>query len=133
MFMVPIVVSFIPEGMASFAMTQEQRVVLKSGLNRAILNVRWHGIKTKLAYKLAERGGLLVRVDPAFTSQTCSACGTVDRRGRESQASFVCPCWGFRTNADWNAAIERRGNAAVLDVEGGQLRLPVKRQLSEAV
>lgn len=111
-----------------------RNVRAKSGLNRAILNVGWHGIETKLAYKLAERGGLLVRVDPAFTSQTCSACGTVDSRGRESQASFVCPCCGFRANADWNAAIniERRGNPAVLDVEGGQLGLPVKRQLSEA-
>lgn len=111
-----------------------RNVRAKSGLNRAILNVGWFGLETKLAYKLAERGGFLVRVDPAFTSQTCSACGAVDSRGRESQASFACPCCGFRANADWNAAIniERRGNAAVLDVEGGQLRLPVKRQLSKA-
>jgi putative transposase len=106
----------------------------KSGLNHAILNVGWAGIETKLAYKLAERGGLLVRVDPAFTSQTCSACGTVDSRGRESQSSFVCPACGFRTNADWNAAIniEVRGNTADLDVEGRRLGLPAKRQLSEA-
>ena len=111
-----------------------RNVRAKRGLNRAILNVGWFGLETKLAYKLAERGGVLVRVDPAFTSQTCSACGTVDSRGRESQASFVCPACGFRCNADWNAAvnIERRGNTAVLDVEGGQLGLPAKRQLSEA-
>lgn len=94
-------------------------VKAKSGLNRSILNVGWHGFETKLAYKLAERGGQLVRVNPAYTSQTCSACGIVDSRGRESQASFVCPCCGFRANADLNAAIniKRRWNTPLLDVE----------------
>lgn len=94
-------------------------VAQKRGLNRSILNVGWFGFETKLAYKLAERGGQLVRVNPAYTSQTCSACGTVDSRGRESQASFVCPCCGFRLNADLNAAIniERRWNTPLLDVE----------------
>ncbi len=94
-------------------------VKAKAGLNRSILNVGWFGFEAKLAYKLAERGGQLVRVNPAYTSQTCSACGTVDSRGRKSQASFVCPCCGFRANADLNAAIniERRWNTPLLDVE----------------
>jgi len=111
-----------------------RNVAQKRGLNRSILNVGWFGLEAKLAYKLAERGGLLVRVDPAYTSQTCSDCGAVDSRGRESQASFVCPHCGFRANADLNAAIniERRGNAPLLDVEGGQLGLPMKRQLFRA-
>lgn len=94
-------------------------VKAKAGLNRSILNVGWHGLEIKLAYKLAERGGQLVQVNPAYTSQTCSACGTMDSRGRESQASFVCPCCGFRANADLNAAIniERRWNTPLLSVE----------------
>jgi putative transposase len=97
-----------------------KNVAAKAGLNRSILNVGWHGIEVKLAYKLAAAGGDLVRVNPAFTSQTCSCCGVVDKRGRESQASFVCPSCGFRGNADLNAAIniERRGNTPLLDVEG---------------
>lgn len=98
-----------------------RNVKAKSGLNRSILNVGWFGLETKLAYKLAERGGELAHVNPAYTSQTCSACGTVDSRGRESQASFVCPCCGFRANADLNAAIniERRWNTPLLSVEAG--------------
>lgn len=85
-----------------------RNVAQKRGLNRAILNVGWYQIETMLLYK-AHR---LVKVNPAFTSQTCSACGTVDSRGRESQASFACPACGFRANADWNAAINilHRGN-----------------------
>lgn len=73
----------------------------KRGLNRSILNVGWHQIEAMLSYKAFE----LIKVDAAYTSQTCSCCGTVDKRARESQASFVCGACGFRGNADWNAAI----------------------------
>lgn len=99
-----------------------RNVAQKRGLNRSILNVGWFGLEQKLAYKLSERGGVLCRVDPAYTSQTCSACGAIDSRSRESQARFVCCHCGFRCNADLNAAIniEQRGNAALLDVEGGR-------------
>lgn len=91
----------------------------KSGLNRVILNVGWFGIETKLAYKLTERSGHLIRVDPSYTSQTCSDCGTVDAQSRKNQADFQCVACGFRTNADLNAAlnIKRRGNPASMDVE----------------
>lgn len=93
-----------------------RNVSAKAGLNRAILNVGWHRIEVMLSYKSAR----LERVDPAHTSQCCSACGTVDKQSRKSQASFVCNTCGHRSNADWNAAINiyNRGNAAVLDVEG---------------
>jgi putative transposase len=91
---------------------QGRNVKAKSGLNRVILNVGWHGFEVKLAYKLAERGGDLVRVDPAYTSQTCSACGHVSKESRKSQAAFECNSCGHKANADLNAAIniERRAN-----------------------
>jgi putative transposase len=98
----------------------------KAGLNRSILNQGWFGFETILAYKLEERGGHLLKVDPAYTSQTCSECGTVDRESRESQAAFVCQHCGFRAHADHNAAINirdaglgvRRWNTPSLRVEG---------------
>ncbi len=96
-----------------------RNVAQKRGLNRSILNVGWHQIETMLSYKLLYGGGTLVRVNAAYTSQTCSACSAVDSRSRKNQASFVCTTCGHRTNADLNAAINilRRGNTAVLDVE----------------
>lgn len=72
----------------------------KRGLNRSILNVGWGQIETMLAYKAAR----LVKINPAYTSQTCSSCGTVDSQSRKSQASFVCTSCGHRDNADRNAA-----------------------------
>ena len=95
----------------------------KAGLNRSILNQGWFGVETILAYKLEERGGYLCKVDPAYTSQTCSECGTVDRQSRENQASFVCRHCGFRVHADHNAAINilRRNAASMRMEEGHQL------------
>ena len=94
-------------------------VAQKRGLNRSILNIGWHHIETMLMYKLAYSGGTLIKVNPAHTSQTCSACGNVDGRSRKNQATFVCTACGHRSNAGLNAAINilRRGNTAVLGVE----------------
>jgi putative transposase len=105
----------------------------KAGLNRAILDQGWHGFETVLAYKLEERGGHLCKVDPRHTSQTCSACGAVDREGRESQASFHCLTCGFRAHADHNAAINiLRRNTASMIVEEGH-RLSVEAITAQAV
>jgi putative transposase len=98
-----------------------RRVRQKAGLNRAILTQGWSGFETVLAYKLQERGGTLHTVDPAYTSQTCSACGTVDSRSRESQARFCCQYCGFAIHADQNAAINiLRRNTASMRMEDGR-------------
>jgi putative transposase len=58
-----------------------------------------------LAYKAQAAGVAFVEVDPAYTSQTCSACGWVDKRNRRSQSEFECGRCGFVGHADHNAAI----------------------------
>ena len=58
-----------------------------------------------LAYKAKQAGVAFVQVDPAYTSQTCSACGWVDKRNRRCQAVFDCGRCGFVGHADHNAAI----------------------------
>lgn len=94
-------------------------VKAKAGLNREILNVGWHQIQQMLEYKLAWRGGHLEQVPPQYTSQTCSACGIIDKQSRESQARFICRHCGHEENADINAAknILMRSNSPYLDVE----------------
>lgn len=82
-----------------------KNVSQKSGLNRSILNVGWHALKVKLDYKLEDRGGHLLLVDPKYTSQVCSCCGEKDSENRKSQAVFKCVQCGFSANADHNAAI----------------------------
>jgi putative transposase len=58
-----------------------------------------------LAYKAQQAGVAFVEVDPAYTSQTCHACGWVDKRNRHSQSDFECGRCGFVGHADHNAAI----------------------------
>jgi putative transposase len=91
----------------------------KRGLNRSIIEQGWGAFERVLAYKLDERGGTLEKVNPAYTSQVCSACGTIDRASRESQASFACRHCGSAMHADTNAALNilRRGTAFMC-VEG---------------
>lgn len=102
-------------------------VKAKSGLNRAILASGWGLLERNLAYK----AGRIVRVNPAHTSQTCPACGHVDRANRPHQSTFRCQACGRSANADVNAAenIRRRGMAQ-LDEEGGLVptACPASRQ-----
>jgi IS605 OrfB family transposase len=58
-----------------------------------------------LAYKARQAGVAFVEIDPAYTSQMCSACGWVDKKNRRSQAVFECGRCGFVGHADHNAAI----------------------------
>ncbi len=58
-----------------------------------------------LTYKATVAGVALVQIDPAYTSQTCSRCGHVDKRNRCSQSKFECGRCGFVGHADHNAAV----------------------------
>lgn len=107
------------------AMTKRGRG--KHGLNRSILAQGWTLFASMLDYKLEAAGGRLIYVPAAFTSQTCSACGVVDRASRKSQAVFACVHCGHQAHADTNAALEiRRRSTALLPVEGGHSGRPIE-------
>ena len=50
------------------------------------------------------RGGTLVAVPPQYTSQTCHACGVVDRQSRRTQSLFVSTAYGADIHVEVNAA-----------------------------
>jgi putative transposase len=79
-------------------------VKAKAGLNQAVLNVAFGEIRRQLEYKCRWYGSELVAVNPAFTSQRCSACGDTEAGNRTSQAVFCCLNCGHAENADHNAA-----------------------------
>ncbi|WP_119726792.1 RNA-guided endonuclease InsQ/TnpB family protein [Thermomonospora amylolytica] len=80
------------------------RVRQKAGLNRSILAKGWGGLLAALEHKARCNGSRIVRVPPAYTSQTCAACGHCAPDNRESQAVFRCRACGHQANADVNAA-----------------------------
>ncbi|MEU1407939.1 transposase [Streptomyces sp. NPDC005728] len=92
-----------------------KRVRQKAGLNRAILDKGWHRLELALTNAARYTGTPVVKVNPAYTSQRCSACGFVTENNRESQAVFRCkaPACGHHEHADGNAAknIKAAGHA----------------------
>ena len=81
-----------------------QRVRQKAGLNRVILDQGWAEFRRQLDYKLAAVGGELIAVNPAYTSQTCNACGHCNAGNRQRQSVFACGVCGHTDHADTNAA-----------------------------
>ena len=77
---------------------------LSKRLNRLLTRTGRAAIKNKYT-RLKELNGITVtKVEPAFTSQTCSSCGYTSKSNRKSQKAFICNCCGLKTNADVNAA-----------------------------
>ena len=81
------------------------RVKQKSGLNRAILDQGWGLFFAKLEWKTQLYGGTVIKVAPAYTSQTCPVCGHCEAKNRPTQAKFQCLCCGHTDNADHVAAL----------------------------
>ncbi len=75
----------------------------KRGLNRSILEQSWGRITQQLIYKAESAGRELIFVDPRYTSQRCSSCGAMVKKGLEERR-HVCGC-GLDIDRDHNAAL----------------------------
>ena len=64
----------------------------------------FHQLRFFIEYKSQLAGVPVILVDPAYTSQTCSVCGHVNKDNRKSQSDFRCVCCGHEEHADVNAA-----------------------------
>jgi len=80
----------------------------KSKLNKKFNNKlqRWTYPKVfnKLERLCQENGILLTKVNPAYTSQICSRCGTLDKSSRKGE-SYQCSSCNLEIDADLNASI----------------------------
>jgi putative transposase len=94
----------------------------KAGLNRAVRQQGWSLFALRLERKAA---GRVEKVNPAFTSQRCSACGHVAADSRKSQALFACVACSYTDNADVNAAKNIAAGHAVTARGGLALAGPV--------
>jgi transposase len=97
----------------------------KAGLNRGILRSGWGLLVRRLEDKAP---GRVQKINPAFTSQRCSACGHVDRNSREGQAVFRRTACGYACHADVNAARNIAAGHAVTARRGDGVARPVNRE-----
>jgi putative transposase len=102
-----------------------RNVRAKAGLNREIMRSGWGLLVRRLEDKAP---GRVERVNPAFTSQRCSACRHIAAGSRESQALFCCMACGYACNADVNAARNIAAGHAVTAREGDGTTRPVNRE-----
>ncbi len=67
---------------------------------------RWSYLKVinKLERICEVKGIDLVKVSPAYTSQTCSSCGNIDKSSRKGEL-YQCSSCGYEIDADINASV----------------------------
>ncbi|WP_249352099.1 zinc ribbon domain-containing protein [Nocardiopsis akebiae] len=112
-------------------------VAQKPGLNRAITGQAWGRTVTLLEYKLADRGGCLVRVPAPYASRRRSRRRVITGGSRKSRERFVCgaPGCGHVAHADSNAACNVEyptRQQALRDIAGARTWSPRRQAGCEA-
>ena len=67
------------------------------------VSVSWsfYDLEQKIDYKVKKYGSKMIKVNPAYTSQTCPKCGHTEKSNRDkSKHLFTCRNCGYRSNDD---------------------------------
>jgi IS605 OrfB family transposase len=76
------------------------------------VTVSWayYDLEQKLKYKASLNRQLMIKVNPAYTSQCCPKCGHIDRGNRDKKNHiFKCRACGYQSNDDRIAAMNLCG------------------------
>jgi len=85
-----------------------KNLVRSNWLSKSIHDGSWNTFTSIVSYKAREAGKKIVFVDPKYTSQICSRCGTVTKHSL-SERRFICK----NSDSNCNFSIDRDLNAAV--------------------
>jgi transposase len=87
---------------------------------KSTLDAGWSSLKTALEYKCHQAGVVFEEVNEAYSTQTCSACGSLPPQRPKGIAGLGIREW---TCSDCGAAHERDVNAARNILAAGHCRL----------
>jgi putative transposase len=73
-------------------------------LAKSIHDAAWSAFFAQLSCKAEEAGRTLVKVNPAYTSQTCSRCHHRQKMPLDVRV-FECPCCSLSIDRDHNASL----------------------------
>ena len=89
---------FVIEDLTNIRQSTE-RVRLKD----RYVSVSWafYDLEQKLVYKAKQRGSVVLKVDPRYTSQCCPHCGYIEKSNRNKKLhSFKCKNCNYKSNDD---------------------------------
>jgi putative transposase len=86
---------------------QVNRLTHNHCLAKSIADASWSAFFSQLHSKAEEAGRKYIAVNPAYTSQTCSACGHRQKMPLDVRI-FHCPCCHAHLDRDLNAALNIR-------------------------
>lgn len=81
----------------------------KTKMAKSILDASWGILRSQLRYKASRHGAMLLEVDEAFTTQTCSTCGSMPASRPQGIAGLGIRSWEC---SDCGASHDRDVNAA---------------------
>jgi putative transposase len=92
-------------GLIVFEALNVKNMVRNHRLASAIMDASWWKLRQLTAYKAERRGGRVLLVNPAWTSQKCSRRGVMNPKMKDlSQRVFECDACGLVLDRDVNAA-----------------------------
>ena len=81
-----------------------RNMVRNRKLSKSISDAGWGMFRRMLSYKFEKNGGLLVKVEPHYTSQDCSSCGERVKKSL-SIRTHICTKCGVVLDRDHNASL----------------------------
>jgi IS605 OrfB family transposase len=96
---------------------------MSSKLVRKLQRWSYSKVVSKLEMLSETKCFRIIKVNPAYTSQTCSNCGVVDKDSRQGE-SYNCTTCNYETDADYNASRNILLRGVALLKEGNIIPLP---------
>lgn len=96
--------------------------MVKTKMSKSVLDAGWGQLKTMLEYKCANAGTVFLEVNEAYTTQSCSCCGSLPASSPKGRAGLGVREW---TCVDCGTAHDRDVNAAQNILAAGHRRLAV--------
>ena len=110
----------VRENAAIFVGDVASAKLVKTKMAKSTLDAGWSSLKTMLEYKSHQAGIVFMEVNEAYSTQTCSCCGSIPASSPKGRAGLRIREW---TCSDCGAVHDRDVNAARNILAAGHRRL----------
>ena len=101
--------TLVNENAAIFVGNVSSKALTKTKMAKSVLDAGWHSLKTMLEYKCDHAGVVFEEINEAYSTQTCSCCGTIPPSSPKGRSGlrireWICSECGAEHHRDINAA-----------------------------